>query len=51
MLIDVKQEQKEAVEKGVITMEDVEMAVADAAEGMLVTVVAVSTDLVFKLEV
>ncbi|KAG5617439.1 hypothetical protein H5410_017263, partial [Solanum commersonii] len=44
-----RRDQKEAVEKGVITMEDVEMAVADAAEGMLVVVVAVATDLVFKL--
>lgn len=51
MLIDVKQDQKEAIEKGVITMEDVEMAVADAAEGMLLMSVAVATDLMFKLEV
>ncbi|KAL3374094.1 hypothetical protein AABB24_005857 [Solanum stoloniferum] len=28
-----RRDQKEAIEKGVITMEDVEMAVADAAEG------------------
>ncbi|XP_059304372.1 uncharacterized protein LOC132056273 isoform X1 [Lycium ferocissimum] len=28
-----RRDQKEAIEKGVITMQDVEMAVADAAEG------------------
>ncbi|XP_009777279.1 uncharacterized protein LOC107797315 [Nicotiana tabacum] len=28
-----RREQKEAIEKGVITMQDVEMAVADAADG------------------
>lgn len=48
---DVKQDQKEAIEKGVITMQDVEMAVADAADGKLFTAVADSPDLVFKQRV